>query len=131
STAMMQGRISPAQQDAMQRGLGHPIEDSDGTPAAWTAAAEQLIDEAAERTAEELRIQARTIRDQLDPEGAERRYAERYERRPFRVWTEADGIVRGRIDFEDDGAAWIPAIRDAALRPRRCGPRFADSTEAE
>lgn len=130
STAMMQGRISPTQQDAIQRGLGHPIDDSDDTHAAWAAAAAQLIEEAAQRTVEELRIQARAIRDQLDPEGAERRYAERYERRSFRIWTDADGIERGRIDFEDDGAAWIRAIRDAALRPRRGGPRFVDSAEA-
>nr|WP_292702185.1 HNH endonuclease signature motif containing protein [Microbacterium sp. 69-10] len=83
------------------------------------------------RRALELRIQGRTIRDQLDPDGAERRFTERYERRSFRIWTDADGIERGRIDFEDDGAAWIRAIRDSALRPRRGGPRFVDSAEAE
>lgn len=130
STAMMQGRISPAQQDAIQRGLGHPNDDSDDTRAAWTAAAEQLMADAAERTVEELRIQARTIRDQLDPEGAERRFAERYERRSFRTWIDADGRERGHIEFEDEGAAWMRAIRDAALRPRRGGPRFVDSDEA-
>lgn len=70
------------------------------------------------------------MRDQLDPDGAERRFAERYERRGFRIWTDADGVERGRIDFEDDGAAWIRTIRDAALRPRRGGPRFVDSAES-
>ena len=127
----MHGRISPTQQDAIQRGLGHPTDDSDDTQAAWSAAAEQLIADAADRTVEELRVQARAIRDQLDPEGAERRFAERYERRSFRIWTDADGIEHGRIEFEDDGAAWVRAIRDAALRPRRGGPRFVDSAEAE
>ncbi|WP_336644985.1 HNH endonuclease signature motif containing protein [Microbacterium sp. USHLN186] len=130
SAALLQGRISSAQQDAIQRGLGQPVDDGDDTHAAWCAAAEQLVLEACERTVEELRIQARAIRDQLDPEGAERRFLERYERRSFRMWTDADGIERGRIDFEDDGAAWVRAIRDAALRPRRGGPRFVDSAEA-
>ena len=130
SRAMMQGRISPAQQDAIQRGLGRPADDTDDTHAAWQAAAEQLIDDAAERTVEELRVQARAIRDQLDPEGAKRRFQERYERRSFRTWVDADGRQRGHIEFEDDGAAWMRAIRDAALRPRRGGPRFVDSDEA-
>jgi hypothetical protein len=130
SEAMIQGRISATQLDTILRGLGHPTEDDAGTHAAWQAAAEHLIEEYAQRTVEELRIQARAIRDQLDPAGAERRYAERYERRSFRIWTDADGIERGRIDFEDDGAAWIRAIRDAALRHRRGGPRFVDSAEA-
>ena len=129
SVALLQGRLSPAQQDAIQRGLGHPTDDTDDAHAAWSAAAEQLIDDAAERTVEELRSQSRAIRCQLDPEGAERRFAERYERRSFRIWTDADGVEHGRIEFEDDGAAWIRTIRDAALRPRRGGPRFVDSTE--
>lgn len=114
---------------AIQRGLGHPIDDLVDTHAAWSAAAEQLIADATSRTVEELRIQARAIRDQLDPEGAERRFAERYERRGFRIWTDADGVEHGRIQFDDDGAAWMRTIRDAALRPRRGGPRFVDSTE--
>lgn len=130
SAALLDGRVSPAQHDAIQRGLGHPVDDADDTHAAWTAAAEQLIADATERTVEELRIQARVIRDQLDPEGAERRFAQRYERRSFRTWTDADGIEHGRIEFEDDGAAWVRTIRDAALRPRRGGPRFVDSDEA-
>lgn len=130
STALLQGRLSPAQQDAIQRGLGQPTDDSDDTHAAWTAAAEQLIADAGCRTVEELRIQARAIRDQLDPEGAARRFAERYERRSFRTWIDADGRERGHIEFEDEGAAWMRAIRDAGLRPRRGGPRFVDSDEA-
>lgn len=130
SAALLQGQISSAQQDAIQRGLGRPTDDTEDGHAAWSAAAEQLIADATERTVEELRIQARAVRDQLDPDGAERRFAERYERRAFRIWTDADGIERGRIDFEDDGAAWIRTIRDVALRPRRGGPRFVDSTEA-
>ncbi|WCD92578.1 HNH endonuclease signature motif containing protein [Microbacterium sp. nov. GSS16] len=129
SAALLRGALSPAQHDAIQRGLGHPVDEEHDTHAAWSAAAEQLIADATARTVEELRIQSRAIRDQLDPDGAERRFAERYERRAFRLWTDADGVERGRIDFEDDGAAWVRAIRDAALRPRRGGPRFIDSAE--
>ncbi|MGF2948543.1 HNH endonuclease signature motif containing protein [Microbacterium alcoholitolerans] len=131
SSAMMQGRISSTQQDAIQRGLGQPTDESDETHAAWSAASEQLLADATSRTVEELRTQARAIRDQLDPEGAARRFTERYERRSFRTWTDADGRECGRIDFDDEGAAWMRTIRDAALRPRRGGPRFVDSAEAE
>ncbi|SJN30077.1 putative HNH endonuclease domain protein [Microbacterium esteraromaticum] len=131
ATAMLSGQISVSQQDAIQGGLGHPIDDTDHTHDVWSAAAEQLAAEARERTVEELRIQARAIRDQLDPEGAERRFTERYNRRSFRTWVDADGRECGRIEFEDDGAAWMRAIRDAALRPRRGGPRFVDSAEAK
>lgn len=130
TAAMLQGRISSTQQDAIHRGLGQPIDDGEDSHAAWSAAAEQLIVEAPERTVEELRIEARAIRDQLDPEGAERRFTERYERRSFRTWIDADGRECGRIDFDDEGAAWMRTIRDAALRPRRGGPRFVDSAEA-
>ena len=131
STALLHGLISATQHDTILRALGQPVDDTEDTHEAWSAAAGQLIEDAACRTVEELRIQARTIRDQVDPDGAERRFTERYERRSFRIWTDADGIERGRIDFEDDGAAWIRAIRDSALRPRRGGPRFVDSSEAE
>ncbi|WP_423494870.1 DUF222 domain-containing protein [Microbacterium esteraromaticum] len=131
SAAMMRGLISSTQQDAIQRGLGAPPDDTEDNQAAWSAAAEQLIADAAERTVEELRIQARAIRDQLDPDGAARRFAERYERRSFRTWIDADGRECGRIEFEDEGAAWMRAIRDAALRPRRGGPRFVDASGTE
>ncbi|MFD5215695.1 DUF222 domain-containing protein [Microbacterium sp. NPDC058345] len=131
SAALLQGRISAAQHDALLRGLGAPPDESSETREAWSAAAEQLIAEAAERTVDELRTTARTVRDGLDPQGAERRFAERYERRSFRMWTDQDGVEHGHFTFDDEGAAWMRTIRDSALRPRRGGPRFIDEAERE
>ena len=101
------------------------------TVAAWRLAAGQLIDEAAQRTVEELRSAARAVRDCLDPDGAERRHLARFEARAFRLWTDAEGVHRGSFVFDDLGAAWIRSIHDTALRPRRGGPRFVDSAERE
>lgn len=95
----------------------------------WALAAEQLIAEARERTVEELGRAARTVRDQLDPEGAERRFDQRFEGRVFRMWRDADGVRRGSLVFDDLGGAWAQSILDSALRPRRGGPRFVDSEE--
>lgn len=142
--ALLAGTISSAQHDAIQRGLGEPPApvgiDGDDDAAdeidliaqareVWSLAAEQLIAEAAERTVEELARTARTVRDQLDPEGAQRRFDERFDARSFRMWRDADGIRRGAFAFEDVGGTWLQTILDAALRPRRGGPRFVDSDE--
>lgn len=77
---------------------------------AWTVAADQLVEEAAHRTLEELRAAARTIRDQLDPEGA-------------------DGKHHASAVLDDEGFLWLKTITDTALRPRRGGPRFVDAEE--
>lgn len=89
----------------------------------------QLIAEAAERTVEELASAARTIRDLLDPEGAQERFLARLEKRVFRTWRDADGARHAKIVFDDEGDAFFAAVFDAALRPRRGGPRFVDSEE--
>lgn len=95
----------------------------------WAVAAGELVVEAPHRTVEELARAARTLRDQLDPEGAQRRFEERFQARSFRMWTDADGIHRGTFSFDDHAAAWVRTIIDSALRPRRGGPRFVDPTE--
>ncbi|MFB8145245.1 DUF222 domain-containing protein [Microbacterium sp. NPDC056003] len=133
--ALLSGVIGSAQHDAIYRGLGEPPacdDDDDAAQAAreaWTVAAEQLIDEAQERTVEELGRTARTVRDQLDPEGAQRRFDERFDARSFRLWRDHDGVRRGSIVFEDFGGTWAQTVLDAALRPRRGGPRFVDPEE--
>ena len=150
--ALLAGAISSAQHDAILRGLGEPpipepaddpdVDDPDAGAAraaewaaqaieAWRVAAEQLIAEARERTVEELGRTARTVRDQLDPDGARRRFDERFDGRAFRFWRDQDGIRRGSIVFEDYGGAWAQSILDAALRPRRGGPRFVDPAEQQ
>ena len=144
SDAFTAGRISVDQQSAIRRGLGEPpartgaLGPADvgpagapdpATVAAWAAAAAQLIEEASRRTVEDLAAAARVIRDRLDPEGAGRRYDEQVEARSFRMWTDNDGVPCARIQFEPGGGAWAAAILDAALRPRRGGPRFVDPAE--
>ncbi|QKJ20254.1 HNH endonuclease signature motif containing protein [Microbacterium hominis] len=125
--ALLGGRVSTAVHDAIVQGLGAPVEGGDE---AWMLAAQRLVDEASARTVEELAKSARTIRDMLDPEGAGRRFDERFERRALRTWRDEYGQLRASITFDDDGGAWVTAILDAALRPRRNGPRFVDSEEA-
>lgn len=140
--ALLAQTITTAQHDAIRQGLGTPPAlgdpscdtgaDADAaTCAAWSAAAEQLIAEAAARSLEELRSAARAIRDRLDPEGAQRRFLERFERRSFRLWTDADGLRRGSFQFDDEGGLLAQTVLDSALRPRRGGPRFVDSAERE
>jgi len=148
--ALLGGRITAAQHDAIRRGLGEPprpvatsptILGEDATPElsaqvravtvaeVWSLAARQMIDEAGTTTVEELRVRARLARDLLDPEGANERFLRRYEARAFRVWTDADGVQHARIDFDDEMGAWVQSILAAALRPRRGGPRFVDPAE--
>ena len=116
SRAVFTGALTSAQHDAIRRGLGAPPERDDNADAtaaahaAWALAAEQLISEAAARTVEELVRTARTVRDQLDPEGAHARFEARHLGRSFRTYTDADGIYHGHFTFEDEGFAWVRAI---------------------
>ena len=135
------GAVTSTQFDAIRRGLGDPPPAPEGcsdadraahahtTRDAWTQAAEQLIDEAGRRTVEELGAAARTVRDLLDTDGAEARFAARYEKRSFRTWFDQDGVRRASIAFDDEGGAFLDTIFAAALRPRRGGPRFVDAEE--
>ncbi|MGC5171379.1 DUF222 domain-containing protein [Microbacterium sp. DT81.1] len=97
---------------------------------AWAVAAEQLIVEAPTCTVEDLLRTARAVRDTLDPDGAARRFDDRFQARSFRMWVDEHGTRRGSISFDDEMAAWVQAITDSALRPRRGGPRFVDADEA-
>lgn len=132
--ALLTGVITSAQHDAIARGLGGPPHRADGPRVeawvnAWSLAAEQLIAEAARVTVEDLAKSARGVRDALDPVGAEQRFLARHEARSFRIWTDQDGLTHGSIVFDDLSAAWIRSTIDAAMRPRRGGPRFVDPTE--
>ncbi|MFT4135976.1 DUF222 domain-containing protein [Microbacterium sp.] len=133
SDALLGGAITSAQHDAIIRGLGDPVPGDRESVAeaaeAWSLAAVELIAEARERTVEELARTARTVRDHPDPEGAQRRFDERFEGRSFRMWTDADGRKRGSVSFDDEAYLWIQSAIDAAMRPRRGGPRFVDPAE--
>lgn len=126
--ALVRGGLTAAQMDAILRGLGAPPE---GGEEVWRIACEQLLAEAPHRTVEDLRQAAQSVRDGLDPEGAERRFLARFERRTFRMWTDQDGVHHARIVFDDEGAAVVRSVIDAAMRPRRGGPRFVDSAERQ
>lgn len=158
--ALLRGVLTSAQMDAILRGLGEPpagardtASDADAATAgaehgtgsigagaetaasavaveAWRLAAEQLVGVAGERAVEELAGAARVLRDRLDPEGAEARFLARHAARSWRMWTDADGVHHAKVVFDDEGAAWVRSMIDAALRPRRGGPRFVDAGEA-
>ncbi|MFB7884608.1 DUF222 domain-containing protein [Microbacterium sp. NPDC056057] len=96
---------------------------------AWMLAAEALAAEASGLPVEELAKRARTMRDMLDPVGAEERYAGRFDGRGFRMWTDADGQDRSTIAFDDEMGAFVRSMLAAGLRPRRGGPRFMTDEE--
>ena len=140
--ALLDGTLSSPQHDAIFQGLGEPPVPQDqrlsfadrqlvneAAREAWRLAAEELVGEAQVRTVEELRQAARTVRDILDPVGAEQRAQARYEARSFRLWRDAAGTFRGSFTFDDEAGAWVRHLIDAALRPRRGGPRFVDPSE--
>lgn len=132
--ALLSGTITADQHDAIRMGLGEPPKASETDltaviSATWGLVAEHLITEAGLRTLEELRVAARAVRDELDPVGAERRFTDRYEARSFRIWVDARGTHHGTFTFDDESAAWVHSLINAALRPRRGGPRFVDPAE--
>jgi hypothetical protein len=130
--ALLDGSITAAQHEAIQRGLAAPPDAADPTESAtvWRIAAEQLIVEARSGTpVEELLSAARTARDLLDPAGADVRFQRRFEARSFRIRIDQDGTHHGHVVFDDEAAAWVRSILDSALRPRRGGPRFYTDEE--
>ena len=130
--AFLDGRLTAEEKDAIRLGLGEPRAGVDA-PAdvelAWSLAAEGLVSEGRGMPVEELVRRARGVRDLLDPEGAEQRYAHRFEKRSFAMYVDGDGQHRARIAFDDEMAVWVRSTLDAALRPRRGGPRFMTDAE--
>jgi len=131
--ALLDGRVTQAQYDVIFRGLGAPVVregmDADAVAAAWSAAAEQLIDEASGYTVEGLRDQARTLRDLLDDEGAQERLRAAFDARSFRIWRGSDGLRHAAIVFDPEAGEWAESVVGAAMRPRRGGPRFVSEHE--
>ena len=131
--ALLRGRLTPSQHDAIRGGLGEPEAegvDPASTALAWAVAAETLVDEAVEgASVEELRSRARQMRDILDPTGAACRFQNRYEKRSIRMWIDQHGQHHGHIAFDDEMALFVRSMLAAALRPRRGGPRFVTDAE--
>lgn len=113
------GGLSAAQYGAILSGLGEP--PTLGLADAWARGAGRLADEADQWSVEQLAGQARTLRDMLDPAGAEERFARRFERRSFRLWTDGDGFSRGSMVFDDEMGPWMRGgpRRRAPPPPRR------------
>ena len=131
--ALLAGALTTGQHHAIKTGLGEPpvIEghDADDITAAWRAAARELAAEAPLCTVEELASRARVLRDLLDPAGAEDRHMVRFGKRSYRWSTTADGLPAAHVVFDEEGGAWFRSLMDAALSPRRGGPRFVAADE--
>lgn len=133
--ALFEGKITPAQHDAIFRGMGQPPardgadHPTDAMIEVWSLAAAQLVAEAADMAVEELARRARQVRDTLDPQGVQERFERSYAARSWRSWRNADGQHHTHIISDDETAAWLDSIRDAAMRPRRGGPRFMTDEE--
>jgi transposase len=133
--ALTDGHLATAQYQAIRTGLGeppvdrYPELDPEFLPEAWADAVSILLREATDVSVEDLRAAARIARDRLDPVGVTLRFEERFAARSFRAWIDENGQHHARIVFDDDAAAWVHGILQAALRPRR-GPRFVDPDAA-
>lgn len=134
--ALTSGSLSSPQFQAIRTGLGEPpVErypelDAAFLPEAWARAVALLVEESGHLPVEELRAAARIARDRLDPVGVTLRFEERFAARSFRAWIDENGQHHARIVFDDDAAAWVHAILQASLRPRR-GPRFVGEDASE
>ena len=133
--ALSSGDLSRDQYDAIRRGLGEPPEldfpdlEAGLLTTARTEAAVMLIEEASDRSVEDLRADARLARDSLDPKGVQTRFDERFAKRSFRWWVDETGQHRASLVCDDDAAAWLRTVLSAALRPRR-GPRFVGAADS-
>lgn len=125
ASALKRGGASVDAVESILRGLGEP--DSSITPPQLRAAAEQLLVESLTLNVDQLYRRARLLRDELDQNGIVRREKERRDLRYFRIFRRIDGMVGGSFLLDqEDGALFTSAI-DAALSPRRGGPRFVDA----
>ena len=86
--------------------------------------AERALVECAEtQTADEVAVQARAWREALDPDGAEPRDAEIYDRRSFVLGRESNGVRTFRGTLFGVDAALLQAAFDEAEKPGN-SPRF-------
>lgn len=114
---------------AILRGLGTP--DEHVTAEQLRAAAVDLLgDVTGDVTGvdvDEAGKRARWARDAIDPVGVEDRARQRYDARTWKFGKDhTTGAETAWVKFDDDSAAWLHSILDAALAPRRGGPRFLD-----
>lgn len=133
ATALTEARLSVEAGDAIARALGQP--DDHVTAAQLSAAAAQVVAEAAVLTLEQLAVRARNARALLDLDGQPERVAEREqalrERRYLFLTRQADGMTRLSGLLDPESAAVVRDAVDGATSPRRGGPRFVSPGEQE
>jgi hypothetical protein len=123
------GSVSVEKADVIQAGLGAPTADiaaDDLADAATTLAAL-----APQMTVEKLAIEARHLRDELDAAGVRDRERHLRDQRFLSLTPQADGMTRVAGLLDPESAAIVGAVFDAATSPRRGGPRFVDTEQAE
>ena len=127
--AVTDEHLSLAAAESIGAGLGLPT--SSVPHDVLAAAAQQLCDEARTLDADHLLRRARDLRNELDAAGIPLREEERRAQRALRFHRRADGLSRLTWDMDPETAALIGDVYDRATSPRRGGPRFVDSADAE
>jgi len=139
--AVAAGEISAASAAAIRRGLGdlageasrgdtgsgEAAGQSSGVSVADLLAAAQRLVELADRLdADQLFKRARQLRDEVDAEGVAERERRLHDGRYFKIWQRPDGAVVGSFAYGPEDGALLIAAANAAMSPRRGGPRFVD-----
>ncbi|MGV8882489.1 MAG: DUF222 domain-containing protein [Rhodoglobus sp.] len=122
--AVESGTLSAAAATAIRNGLGGLV---DGVSVQdLLAATEKLVEYAERMDADQLFKRARQLRDEVDAAGVADRERALHDGRYLKIWQRPDGTVAGSFQYgPEDGALLIAAV-NAALSPRRGGPRFVD-----
>jgi len=125
--AIVSGRVSVAEADAIRLGLGLP---SEGVPAdLLDQAAERLCNDAESLDPDRLQRRAREVRDELDEAGVTDRERRRRAARSLRLIRQADGMTRIVWLLDPESAAIVTEVYDRSTSPRRGGPRFVDAEQ--
>ncbi|MEP6479500.1 MAG: DUF222 domain-containing protein [Rhodoglobus sp.] len=129
AAAVARGHLSLDAAEAIRTGVGEPAEHVTADQLAGLVT--RLVIEAAQVSVERLAARARELRDELDEQGVADREQQRRDRRFLSLTLLADGMTRITGLLDPESAAIITGAIDAATSPRRGGPRFVDSDEAE
>ena len=122
--AVTAGTLSVAAASAIRKGLG---DHTPGTsPEELLNAARMLVEWSSRMDADQLFKRARQLRDEVDAAGVADRERALHDGRYLKIWERPDGSVAGSFQYgPEDGALLIAAV-NAAMSPRRGGPRFVD-----
>ncbi|MFU8947380.1 hypothetical protein ACLRGF_11700 [Mycetocola zhadangensis] len=130
SLAAANGEVSTVATEAIIRGLGEPTADVSAD--ALRGAAERLVALAAATDADELGRLAREERNLLDVAGVAEREGALFEMRGLRMLRrDATGMRSVAIRLDPESEARFSNLLDAAIGPRRGGPRFVDPSHVD